>query len=299
MREPAFVCEFGEHRADPRAIVCGFPSFSDFVTAKVVSVAQLRHELDQSPAWAAPFLRGVGTLLDWVNANGGKMDQLLQAQSGLAAEFRQQAELKLHEYLALANQMLDDRDFTAAPALISINTKDRSKWNPAAYFKKTYVLTPYCEYQGGIHACKDGCVEFTKDQAWWEKTAPWVTRGTKLLAAGITLAFAGMPLALGSDVFDAVKDDVRFMGELAKHLELRPGDKKAQAKAEEAAEAEAGKGPREVDQESRLTRAVLAGLLEELAPANYRARQWGSLRRVRMSDNSYRRLCAVCMKQAR
>jgi hypothetical protein len=227
------------------------------------------------------------------------MDQLLQAQSALAAEFRQEAELKLHEYLTLTSQMLDDRDFTAAPGLISINTKDRSKWNPAGYFNKTYVLTPYCECKGNIHACKDGCVEFTKDRAWWEKTAPWVARGTKLLTAGITLAVAGMPLALGNDVFDVVKDDVHFMGELAKHMELQPRDKKAQAKGEEAAEAEVRKGVGEGDKESRLTRAALAGLLEELAPTNYRARQWGSLRRVRMSDNSYRWLCADCAKQAR
>ena len=82
-------------------------------------------------------------------------------------------------------------------------------------------------------------------------------------------------------------------------MELHQGDKKVQAKDEEAAEAEVGKGVREGDKESRLTRAALAGLLEELAPTNYRARQWGSLRRVRMSDNSYRWLCVECTKQAR
>lgn len=250
-------------------------SFSEFVMAKVVSVSQLRQELDKQPKWAEPFLLGVRTLLDWVNANSGKMYQLLQAQSALSAEFKQEAELKLHEYLALTAQMLDDRDYAAAPGLISIGTKDRSKWNPAGYFKKTFVLTPYCECKGNIHACKDGCVEFTKDRAWWEKMAPWVARGTKLLTAGITLAFAGMPLALGDDVFDVIKEDVHFMGELAKHMELHEGDRKAQPKGEEAAEAELGKSVGEGDRESRLTRAALAGLLEELAPTNYRARQWG------------------------
>jgi len=297
-QRPTFDCEFEDHELDPRTLVWGFSSFSEFVMAKVVSVEQLRQELDKQPEWAAPFLRGVGSLVDWVTANSGKMDQLLQAQSDLSAEFKQETELKLHEYLALTSQMLDDRDFTAAPGLISINTKDRSKWNPAGYFKKTYVLTPYCECIDNIHACKDGCVEFTKDRAWWQKTAPWVARGTKLLSAGITLAFAGMPLALGTEVFDAIKDDVNFMGELAKHMELEQKDGK-QSKGEEVAEAEAGKGIGEADGESRLTRAALAGLLEELAPTNYRARQWGSLRRVRMPDNSHRWLCEECAKRAR
>jgi hypothetical protein len=227
------------------------------------------------------------------------LDQLLQAQFALSAEFKQEAELKLLEYLALTSQMLDDRDYTAAPGLISINTKDRSKFNLAGYFKKTYVLTPYCECKGKIHACKDGCVEFKKDLPWWEKTAPWVARGTKLLSAGISLAFAGMPVALGSEVFDTIKDDVHFMGELSKHLELKPGDKAALGKEQEVAEAEAGKGVGVAERESRLTRAALTRLLEELAPNNYHARQWGSLRRVRMPDNSHRWLCPEHATQVR
>ena len=123
--------------------------------------------------------------MDWVHANGAKLDQLLQAQSALSAEFRPEAELKLHEYLALTSRMLDDRDYTAAPGLISINTKDRSKWSPMGYFKKTYVLTPYCECKGNIHPCKDGQVDFTKDRDWWQKTAPWVARRTKLCCASL------------------------------------------------------------------------------------------------------------------
>jgi len=35
-------------------------------------------------------------------------------------------------------------------------------------------------------------------------------------------------------------------------------------------------------------------MLEAIAPAEFRARQWGSLRRVRKSDNSYRWLCGDC-----
>lgn len=267
--------------------------------AKVVSVAQLRQELDKQPEWATPFLRGVGSLLDWVNVNGGKLDELLKGQAALSAEFKQEAESKLHDYLALMSQMLDDRDFTAAPGLIAVRTKDRSAWNPVGYVKQTYVLVPYCESEGKIHACEDGHVEFTKDKAWWRATAPWIARSTKLLAAGLQLAFAGMPLALGAEVAKAVEDEVKFMEELTKHIELEvpKGEKEADAKAFE--DAMSGKDLRGVDQDAAATRAALARFLEETAPNNYRARQWGSLRRVRMPDNSHRWLCEECAKQAR
>ncbi len=298
-QRPTIDCEFEEHEIDPRLLVGGFPSFSEFLLCKMELRTILREEHDRQPEWAAPFLGGVRTLLDWVDANGKKMDRLLQAQSELSAEFKQEAQLKLHEYLKLTSRMLDNRDFTAAPGLISINTKDRSKWSPAGYFKKTYVLTPYCEYPDEIHACYDGCVEFTKDRAWWQKTAPWIARSTKLLTAGISLAFAGMPLVLGSDVFNVIKDDVNLMKELAKHMELKDKDRKPATKGEEAVESRVGKGIAGGDEESRLTRAALAGLLEQLAPTNYRARQWGSLRRVQMPDDSYRWLCEECAKRAR
>jgi hypothetical protein len=296
-------CEFEEHDVDPQKLIWGFGSFSEFVMNKMVPVGQLRHalrqELDKPPEWAAPFVRGVGALLDWVHVNGGKMDQLLQGQSALAAEFKQEAELKLHEYLACTSEMLDDRDHTAAPGLISIMTEDRSPWNPVGYFKKTYVLTPFCECEGKIHACEDGKVEFTKDRPWWEKTAPWIARGTKLLAAGLQLGFAGMPLALGPKVAEAVKDEVKLMQELTKHLELQVPEPNALAEADEAIRGDAGKDLRGGDRASRLTRAALTRLLEETAPDNYRARRWGSLRRVRMSDNTYRWLCEACAKRRR
>lgn len=36
---------------------------------------------------------------------------------------------------------------------------------------------------------------------------------------------------------------------------------------------------------------MLAELLAQIAPRNYKARQWGPLRRVRMADETYRWLC--------
>src|SRR6185369_7600559 len=191
-------CEFEDHEVDPRLLISGISSFGGFVEEKVAVI--VRQEMDKPPQWAEPFLHGVGTLLDWVQQNNGKLDQLLHGQATLVVEFKQEAELKLHEYLACMSQMLDDRDHTAAPGLILLTTKDRSRWNPVGYFKSTYVLTPYCECEGNIHACDDGAVTFTKDKTWWGKSAPWIARSVKLLAAGLQLGFTGMPLALGSEV---------------------------------------------------------------------------------------------------
>ena len=45
------------------------------------------------------------------------------------------------------------------------------------------------------------------------------------------------------------------------------------------------------DDPNRIARMQLAELLETIAPENYKARQWGPLRRVRMGDNTYRWIC--------
>jgi internalin A len=283
-------CEHSFHKVDPQRLVFGFSSFGEFVLDKPGLRELLRAELDKKPQWAETFTQNIGKLLDWVEERRGEIDRLVRDQARLLPEIKQELDLKLHEYLGYTSQMLDDRDYTAAPGLISISTKDRSKWNPASYFKKTYFLTPYCESNGNIHPCEDGRVEFTKDREWWEKTAPWVARGTKLLSAGLQLAFAGMPLALGAQVFEAVKDDVKFMNELSKHLELQPVIHEA-AGAREVFQRDFEADLRAIDKESKLMRAALTRFLEETAPTNYRARQWGSLSRVRMSDNSYRWIC--------
>lgn len=293
-------CEFEDHEVDPNKLIWGLSSFSEFVKARVISVCQLREELDKQPAWAEPYMRGAETLLRWVDDNGAKIDQLLQGQSALSVEFKQETELKLHEYLKYMSEMLDDRDHTAAPGLFSITTKDRSKWNPVGYFSKTYNLTPFCECPGNIHACEDGEVQFTKDEAWWEKSAPWMARGTKLLAAGLLLGFAGMPLVLGAAAADAIKDQVKFMQELTKHMELKAPQKgSAAANKVVGEEGVVGRDMRGKSSEAALMRAALERLLEETAPDNYHARRWGSLRRVRMGDNSYRWLCEQCAKSCR
>jgi len=290
-------CEFEDHEIDPRLLVGGFGSFGDFVQLKTELRAMMREEHDRSPEWATPFLRGIDVLRDWSNTNEKKLEQLLKGQAELSAEFKQEAELKFNEYLALTSQMLDDRDFAATPGLIGIRAKDRSKWNPTRFFEQTYVLVPYCECERNVHACENGSVEFTKDRTWWRKTAPWIARGTKLLATGLQLAFAGMPLALGAEVVKSVEDEVKFMEELTKHMELQaPSEEDDRNLFDEVTFT---KDLRVPDKETAIARASLARFLEETAPNNYRAKIWGSLRRIRMPDNSYRWLCEECAKQVR
>jgi hypothetical protein len=69
--------------------------------------------------------------------------------------------------------------------------------------------------------------------------------------------------------------------------------------SEQVTGGDVGKDLRGNEREVAVTRAALARFLEETAPNNYRARQWGSLRRTRMSDNSYRWLCENCATNVR
>ena len=52
-------------------------------------------------------------------------------------------------------------------------------------------------------------------------------------------------------------------------------------------------------QKTSLMQAAMAQFLEELAPKNYRAGQWGELKRLHLPDNSYRWLCEAHARQAR
>ncbi len=288
------ACEHGRHHIDPMQLIWGISSFGDSIQEII------RGELDKTPPWAEPIIQNISTLLDWANQNNQVLEQVREGQEALAPEIKQETELKLREYLGYMGQMLDNREFTSAPGIISINRADRKVWNPKTYFSKEYVLTPFCECEQNIHPCEDGRVEFAKDEEWWAKTAPWIARGTKVLSVGLQLAFAGMPLAMPASAFEAIKEDVAFMNALAKHIELKADD------AHESVEGITGRFDddsvtdlRRDHKDARLMRAALSRFLEEVAPDNYRARQWGSLRRVRMSDNSYRWLCENCATRAK
>ncbi|HEY4759978.1 MAG TPA: COR domain-containing protein, partial [Thermoguttaceae bacterium] len=300
LNENMLNCEFGMHKIDPKTLIWGISSFGENVQ-KLVPIEDIERLFDKQPKWAAPLFQSLDTLILWTETNRQKLDQLLQGQADLLPEIKQEMELKLHEYLSYISQMLDDRDFISAPGIFSISIKDRNKWDPNSYFTKTYVLTPFCESYQNIHPCEDGRVEFTKYREWWEKTAPLIARGIKVLSVGLQLAFAGMPLAMGDEVFKGIKNDVEFMKELAKNIPLTAvtDDNSSASRKIEMLEGSLIKDLRNDNPETRLTRAALTGFLEEVAPEKYNARQWGSLRRVRMRDNSYRWLCEKCAAKVR
>ncbi len=154
-----------------------------------------------------------------------------------------------------------------------------------------------------MHRHDAGQVLFPSNRDWWDKTAPWIARGTKLLATGLQLAFADMPLALGSEVYGVVKNDVAFMKELTKQVELKAGpdsgDGKGLLRVDDSCGGEAIRDVRGKDGETSVMRAALVRFLEELAPDNYRAGRWGELKRTRLSDNSFRWLCVECARRVR
>jgi hypothetical protein len=109
---------------------------------------------------------------------------------------------------------------------------------------------------------------------------------------------ADLSLAVKPEVFETVENHVEFMKELAGHLELEGGTQSdISAEVGDMARGLKGKGKvrdlRQLssDDQKRIVPMQLAELLVEIAPENYKAQQWGPLRRVRMPDNTYRWLC--------
>jgi hypothetical protein len=224
-------------------------------------------------------------------------EEIREKGEKLPARIGQEVDTRLRDYLRVFDMMLDDRDFTSAPGVVSLVPADRSPFNPMNWFAKRYLLTPYCESDTGVHPVEFK-VPFKKPPAWWEKTAPGLAFGLKVLSAGLSIGCAGLPLAMGDKLYDSVKNDVAFMKELAKHLELKggaPSDISASAGRFVVSldPATRARDFREfpAEDQKRIARQQLAGLLQEIAPKNYKARQWGPLRRIRMPDNTYRWLC--------
>lgn len=288
-------CAKGWHVVDPKRLVFGFSSFGE----EAVTVEELREELAKRPEWAEELIVDVKSSLAGIDKTYDEVVRIRLRQEELPAEFGQQVELKLRNYLGLLNEMLDNRDFNSAPAVVSIVPVDGSGFNPKNWFSKEHVLTPYCEFEGAVHKV-DFSLKFKKTRVWWEKTAPWLAFGVKVLSAGIKIACVGLPLAVDPKIFEEVKNEAEFMKELAGHLELE-GGAESDISEERYNAVFAHKGITRLrdlrmleERDTKLiVRMQLAKLFEEIAPKNYKARQWGELRRVRMADNTYRWLCAA------
>jgi GTPase SAR1 family protein len=287
-------CEIGWHEVDPRMLAYGFSSFGETAFTR----EELRQELDDRLGWVKDLIGDVKTSLVWIDKIYNEAIKIRRRQEELSPEIAQKVELGWRNHLDMVNEMLDNRDFNSAPAVVSIAPADGSKFNPANWFNKEYIIRPYCECEEGPHPV-NYALRFKKPREWWEKTAPKLAIGVKILSAGIKIACTGLPLAIGTEMFNAVEKEVEFMKELADHLELEGGAKSdISTEAGETTEELKGKtAMRDLRQfggedEKRITRMKLAELFSEIAPNNYKAQQWGTLRRVRIrSDNTYRWLC--------
>ena len=283
-------CVYGDHDADPKLLVYGFSSFGKFVITA--------DEIKQAVKDGVRQIAGdVMTLLVEVDKISGKVDEVRDQGKNLPAEIGQQIELKLRDYLGLFDEMLDNRDFNSAPAVVSIVPADGSRFDPRRLFNKQCKVIPYCEHKGGVHPVGFS-VSFKKPKVWWQKTALKLAIGLQVLSAGVRIACAGLPLAVDPKLFEAMKNEVGFMKELAGHLKLEGGaESDISDEPGELVERLGAKGDlRDLRQgggedDKRIVRIQLAELFREIAPKNYRARQWGSLSRVRMPDNTYRWLC--------
>jgi GTPase SAR1 family protein len=289
-REKEIDCDAGWHVVDPKRLVYGFSSFGE----DALTVKELQQELAKKPQWAEGLIEDVKSSLVWIDKIYDEVLSVRGRQEQLGPEIAQRVSLRLRAYLRLLNELLDNRDFNSAPALVSIVPVDGSGFNPKNWFEKEYLLTPYCEYEREVHSV-DFSLNFTKPRAWWEQAAPKVATAVKVLSAGVQIACAGLPM-VNPTLFEAMKNDVKFMKELAKHLELEGG-----AVSDISADGgqfvehfKSGDDFRQgsADDQKRIARMQLAQLLKEIAPKEYDARLWGALRRVRMADNTYRWLCA-------
>ncbi|MEM8642951.1 MAG: COR domain-containing protein [Cyanobacteria bacterium P01_G01_bin.54] len=306
------ACEEGWHDVDPMLLITGISSFG----GDIKTIIREEHERtrasvrDESASTRAkfaetlePLLQNMGTLLNWADQHQQILQQLQDDRTRLAPEIRQELELKLREYLGHMSNLLDERQQKSAPSLFSIGTQDGKPWDLRTCFHQTYVLTPWCEYEGKMHRHDAGQVTFKTDREWWAITAPVIARGTKLLATGLNLAFAGMPMALGDEVYGTVKNDVIFMKELTKHLTLDADpystDNKTLLNADDWLEGDRVKDLRGDGQKTALMRTAMAQFLEAVAPKQYHARQWGGLKRIHLPDNSYRWLCEEHAREAR
>jgi len=292
-RSKEIDCDRGWHVVDPKRLVFGFSSFGE----RVVKMKELKKALDEKPKWAEGLAGDVMSSLVWIDKVYSKVVEIQKQQKELPAEVRQEVDLKLRDHIRLMNEMLDNREFNSAPAVVSIEAVDGGKFNPKNWFENDYVLRPFCEWEGGAHPI-DFSVPFKMTKEWWVKTAPRLSLAVKVLSAGVQMACAGLPLLVKPEIFEAVEKHVDFMKELAGHLELEGGaEMEISAEGGQTVKGIEGRGKiRDLRQwrgedEKRIARMQLAELFSGIAPKNYKARQWGELRRIKMPDNTYRWLC--------
>jgi len=293
-------CTIGLHEADALSIVSGFSSFGESKGMKEELKQGLQTVKLNKPEWRDDI--GFGRDIHDLDARANFIVESSEKQ--LEAANIQMSQLTLRDFFYYFDKILDAREFYSAPGIIAILPIDSKSWNPKEWFNQTYMLSPYCEHEGGIHRI-DFSVKFTKPRTWWAKSGPVlnviIQTSMRILQIGINVA----PV-IGGDVFTTnIKNDLRFMNNLlglTGKTNLNENDLKSKGFAISNPETIGVLGAEgddylhnmrsyNNDDSYRMATMQLTELLKELAPDEYAARQWGELQRVRMPDNSYRWLC--------
>lgn len=296
-------CEVGWHDVDPIKLVYGFTSFGNIATKEDLNKVADKLLRGQRSILAGQeeILINFDRILDSLDEN---VFAIKDSQQELSAKVEQKVQLDINTYLSKFDQMMDGRDFTSAPGLVSILPLHQKRFNWNDWFKCEYVLTPYCECEGEVHRCESASVIFKKSRTWWASTAPLLLLGLKTLTVGVTLSAAGAPLAiaaatgattaLAAEVYNDIKPVADFMKELLNQISKLSGASEGKAKSVVAGDYD--KFSENLMKEfyggeSRIVRTQLQQLLCDIARDNFEARQWGDMRRVRMPDNTYRWMC--------
>ncbi len=287
-KEKVLDCAKGWHDVDPKALLYGFTSFGQLITKKELQTT-LQEERDKNPVWAG---RVSLVMLEEITKLTNQVNHLQEQGRMINAELKQKIDLGFRNHLKMLNELLDNREFHSAPAIVSIAPVDGTKWNPKNWFEIKYEIIPYCEYESNIHRVEKVCKPFTMPKQWWEDTAPYLVNGIKILSAGVKIACAGLPLGVDPKAFETMKNEVAFMKKLTSHLEkIRNKAPYLDIHNMENVTTVNYISHHLFNDENLIARIQLARLFEAIAPDNYKSRQWGELRRVQMCDNTYRWVC--------
>lgn len=281
------VCEHGDHTVDPYVVAYGFSSFGDRIQPAAAEDVQDIKRMTEV------LLSSHRRLEEKTDKLIGVVETASTEQKKLLPEITQRIQQALGDYYKLFKRPKEP----TMPSIWGIRPLSED-FKIKNLFKEELAFTPYCECEEQIHRCPDATIFYTFNKNWWVKTAPRVASAVRWVSKGLTLFFAGVPVGLDPAIAEEVKNEVSFLKSLSSAMEIKKpedfdkhtSDLGIVSKHEERGildlrEAIDGKG---------LIRAGLELLMEEIAPVQCKAKQWGSLRAARMPDETYRWLCKEC-----
>ena len=165
-RQKVVDCEVGWHEINPNYLVYGFTSFGQFIKPK-----EPIDKIEEILKMVEEIRKDVLSSKDVLDNLLPQVHEIRKKGKQLPAEIKQQLELSLRDHLVWMDEMLDNREYNSAPAIVSITPIEKISWNPRNWFQQEYVVIPYCEFEGEIHRMAGICKPFKKPREWWQKTA--------------------------------------------------------------------------------------------------------------------------------